>query len=326
GARRACGALGFAGCPGGVGPRRAPSARPRRFFGRGGWGGPRGRGGLGAPPRGGGGGGGGPRPAIIVSERCVDTWKSGWQRYLDRRLASRTTRLIANSQPVADFYRDTGFPAERTVVIPNGVEVAEPESFDRAARLAEFGLPADAAVVGYVGRLARQKRVDDLLWALQMLRQIAPRPTWMLVVGDGRERRRLERIARQVECADRVRFVGHRADTRGLMPLFDVFWLASDFEGLSNSLMEAMAAGVPVVASDIPPNRELVVDGETGFLVRVGDSAGFTQFTDRILADAVLARRLGEAGRRRMREEFSVERMVARHIDLYREICGHRHR
>ena len=77
---------------------------------------------------------------------------------------------------------------------------------------------------------------------------------------------------------------------------------------MSNSIMEAMAAGVPVVASDIPPNRELVVDGQTGFLVKVGDSVGMAQFTDRILADPALAQRLGESGRERMRTNFSVER------------------
>jgi len=102
--------------------------------------------------------------------------------------------------------------------------------------------------------------------------------------------------------------------------LCNVFWLASEFEGMSNSIMEAMAAGVPVVASDIPPNRELVVDGETGYLVRVGDSVGIAQFTDRILADQALAQRLGTAGRERMRQQFSLDRMVAAHAELYRQV------
>lgn len=102
----------------------------------------------------------------------------------------------------------------------------------------------------------------------------------------------------------------------------DLFWIASDFEGQSNSIMEAMAAGLPVIATDIPPNRELVVDGETGFLVRVGDRAGFQQFADRILADPELARRLGDAGRERMRQNFSIDKMVATHARLYREVLG----
>ena len=128
------------------------------------------------------------------------------------------------------------------------------------------------------------------------------------------------RFARQMTCDHLMRFAGQRDDSERLIGLMNVLWLASDFEGMSNSIMEAMAAGVPVVASDIPPNRELVIDGETGYLVGVGDSVGFAQFADRILADDDLARRLGNAGRERMRAEFSVEKMVAAHAALYREV------
>jgi glycosyltransferase involved in cell wall biosynthesis len=98
------------------------------------------------------------------------------------------------------------------------------------------------------------------------------------------------------------------------------FWLASDFEGMSNSIMEAMAAGVPVVATDIPPNRELVVDGETGYLVKVGDCVGINQFTDRLLGDPAKLQQMGEAGRERMRSNFSIEKMVDAHVQLYREV------
>jgi glycosyltransferase involved in cell wall biosynthesis len=101
-----------------------------------------------------------------------------------------------------------------------------------------------------------------------------------------------------------------------------VVWLASDFEGQSNSLMEAMAKGIPVVASDIPANRELVADGETGFLVNVGDCPAMSQFTDRILADPELARRLGEAGRERMRTKFDLKTMIESHRKLYHEAAG----
>ena len=121
---------------------------------------------------------------------------------------------------------------------------------------------------------------------------------YLLLVGDGPERANLLELARHMSCDHLVRFTGHRDDAARLIGLFNVFWLASDFEGMSNSIMEAMAAGVPVVASDIPPNRELVVDGQTGFLVKVGDSVGMAQFADRILADPTLAERLGDGGPR----------------------------
>jgi glycosyltransferase involved in cell wall biosynthesis len=265
-----------------------------------------------------------PRPKVIVSERCVDTWKSGWQLWLDRRQAPRTERLIANSHAVADFYREHGFPAERIAVIPNGIEIPQVEANNRDCALAEFHIPPGAKMVGYIGRLARQKRVKDLVWAMQLLKQLTDN-VYFLIVGEGPEHDRLRRFAEHMGCDDLVRFAGHRDDTPQLMRLMNVLWLASDFEGMSNSIMEAMAAGVPVVASDIPPNRELVVDGQTGFLVKVGDSVGFAQFADRILADRDLARRLGAAAQQRMREEFSVAKMVAAHRRLYCEVVGAPH-
>lgn len=260
-------------------------------------------------------------PAVIVSERCVDSWKSGWQLTLDRRQRARTTRLIGNSQGVADFYQEQGFAGDRIVVIPNGTSIPERIPFDRDAVLAEFDIPPGSQVVGSVGRLARQKRGHDLIWAMQLLRQLRDR-VYYLIVGDGPEKVELIKLAEHMGCDHLVRFAGHREDAEQLMATMNVLWLGSDFEGMSNSVMEAMAAGLPVIATDIPPNRELVVDGETGYLVRVGDSVGFAQFSDRILADQELAQRLGAAGRERIRKQFSIVRMVDAHADLYRRVVA----
>ncbi len=259
-----------------------------------------------------------PRPKLIVSERCVDVWKAGWQLWLDQRLIRRTDRLIGNSVAVAEFYKSIGYPADRVTVIPNGIEVPEPTPFDRDALLAEFDIPRGSPVIGFVGRLAKQKRADDLVYAMALVAILRPEPH-LLLVGDGPERDKLMKFARDIEVDRQTRFTGHRSDATKLLRLMDLFWIASDFEGQSNSIMEAMAAGLPVIASDIPPNRELVIDGETGFLVKVGDRAGFQQFADRLLADPDLARRLGHAGRERMRQHFSIDNMVAAHVTLYRE-------
>jgi glycosyltransferase involved in cell wall biosynthesis len=284
---------------------------------------------------------------VVVSERCVDTWKAPWQLWFDRRLIGRTDRLVGNSQSVVDFYVEQGFPQERTTVIYNGIDVCEdvpreggapaeprgrsnaqsssgsagasPSQSLRDRLIRQLDLPADARLVGFVGRLAKQKRIEDLLWAMQITRQ-ANDQAYLLIIGDGPERSALEQHARDVEVEQHVRFLGHRDDAGELMRSLDVFWLASDFEGLSNSLMEAMAAGVPVVASNIAPNRELIAHGDEGYLVDVGDGLGFAQYTLKLLAGAELASSMGQQARSRIRDHFSVQKMIDAHVKLYREI------
>lgn len=260
------------------------------------------------------------RCKVIVSERCVDSWKSGWQLWLDRRLVSRTDLLVGNSRSVAEFYQQLGIPHDRLRVVHNGIDLpAESSALPRNETLAAWDIPANARLVGYVGRLAPQKRLRDLIWAFELLRSLRDN-TYFVIVGDGPEKAALQRFARDVQADQQIRFLGHREGARQLFPLFDVFWLASDFEGLSNSVMEAMAAGVPVVASDIPPNRELVVPGETGFVVPVGDRVAFAQFTAKLLAEPELSQRMGAAARERIRTEFSIDKMVAGYVALYREV------
>ena len=129
-----------------------------------------------------------------------------------------------------------------------------------------------------------------------------------------------ERFASDVGCRQHVRFCGHRDDASRWLALFDVFCLASSFEGMSNSVMEAMSAGIPVIASDIPANRELVVQGETGFLPKLADTVGYMQFLRRMIDEPGLATRLGQAGRERIRQSFDVPRMVNAYAAIYREL------
>lgn len=267
---------------------------------------------------------------LVAGERCVDPWKS-WELGFDRYLARRTARIVANSEGVRDFYTGKGIPAERIDVIPNGILPAPPCSATRQQILAELGLPQDARLAGLIGRLWPQKRVKDAVWAADLLKVIRD-DVYLLIIGDGPHRERLEKFRDQCEIRDKVRFLGHRSDVPRLLPHFDVLWSPSAYEGQSNTILEAMAAGVPVVATDIPGTRELVVDGETGYLVSTEGwppnattvnktvAAGLAKYTVRILDDRALAQRLGETARRRVADEFSVERMVARYAELYRRL------
>lgn len=261
-------------------------------------------------------------PHVIAGERCVDPWKTMVQLAIDRALAKRTDRIVTNSTGVKTFYASKGLPAEKFVVIPNGIE--PPLSLSpvpREALLAEFGLPEGARLIGAVGRLWPQKRIKDLIWAADLVKCVRDN-VHLLVIGDGPQRLRLERYSRQCESTDCVHFLGERNDVQRIMPHLDCLWLASGYEGQSNAVMEAMLAGVPVVVTDIPGNRDLVIPEQTGVLVKVGDRAAFAQKTLTLLEDEALRQRMGEAGKKRMQTDFTVERMVQQHAELYRELAG----
>jgi glycosyltransferase involved in cell wall biosynthesis len=260
---------------------------------------------------------------VVAGERCVDPWKASWQLAIDRALARRTERIVTNSSGVKDFYVSRGLPAEKFVIIPNGVDAAADgkPAVSRESLLAELSLPPDARLIGAVGRLWPQKRLKDLIWAADLLKTTRD-GAHLLIIGDGPHRSRLERYRDQDEVQDRVHFLGERDDVPRLMPHFDVLWLASEYEGQSNAIMEAMAAGVPVIATDIPGNRDLVVNNVTGYLVPVGDRYEFTRRTDWLLSDESLRKRFGAAGKERIERDFTVEKMVERHAELYRQIAA----
>lgn len=262
-----------------------------------------------------------PALKVVVSERCVDSWKAGWQRWCDRKLISRTDRLIGNSRAVADFYADLGFPQDRLSVIPNGIAPATSSSRTRQSICDEFDFPVDCRIVGCVSRLAPQKRVADLIWAMELLQALQP-SSRLLIIGDGPERHDLEDFVRSIRLTDVVRFAGHRSDVANILPHLDVFCLASDFEGQSNSLMEAMSHGRPVVVSDIAPNLELVDHEKTGLVVPVGDRPALTKAFDRLIRDPVLGESLGGAARSHILREYTFERAVAAHAELYRALVS----
>jgi len=258
---------------------------------------------------------------LVASERCVDPWKSDSQLLVDRFLARWTSRIVANSPAVRDFYTERGLPAGLFEIIPNAVQPAVASTFTRAQLLALLGLPDRTRLVGLIGRLWRQKRVKDAIWAADLLKVIRD-DVHLLILGDGPLRARLEKFRDQVRIRDRVHFLGHRDDVADLLPHFDVLLSTSGYEGQSNAILEAMAAAVPVVASDIPGTRDLVVPGETGYLAPVGDRAAFAGHINRLLDDRALAATVAQAAQRRAAEQFSVAAMIARYTDLYRTLLA----
>lgn len=266
---------------------------------------------------------------VVLAQRCVAPWKSAAERAMDRYLARRADVVVANGAAVRDSCLTSGLPADKIRVIPNGVNSAPTPSLTRRQMLEKLGVPEQSRLVGWVGPLVPRKRVKDAIWAADLLKVIRD-DMHLIVLGDGPHRDRLLRYRDQVEIADKVHFLGACDDLCDWMPHFDVLWSTSGHEGQSNAVLEAMAAGVPVVACDIPGMRELVVDmadgkedlPATGYLVRLGHRAGFARWTNHLLDHPDLARQLGDAGRQRALGQFSVEAMVAGYASLYREVLS----
>lgn len=256
-------------------------------------------------------------PTILASERCVDPWKTTTHFAIDRQLAKFTDAITTNSAGVRDFYAHHGIDAKLFRIIANGIPPrTDVASIDRAAALDRLKVDPDHKLVLAVGRLWPQKRYRDLIWSAELLAS-ARNDTTLVVIGDGPQSGELLRHRDAVSTPDRVRFAGHRDDVASLLPHADAFWIASEYEGQSNSVIEAMQAGVPVIASDIPGNRDLVVDGITGALVKLGDTADFARQTMLLLDDGAKAAAYSDAAKHRIVTEFTVEKMVDAHAELY---------
>lgn len=231
----------------------------------------------------------------------------GLQVALDNRTARLCFALVAVSEATGASLRDQGYPAGRIVVIPNGIEEADPaEPVELAPR------PA----ILEVARLAEVKGQRVLLDALARL------DAHLVLVGrdletDGAYERGLREQVDRLGIAERVVFAGPREDVPALLAGCEVFCLPSFEEGLPLTVLEAMAQGRPVVATAVGGTPEAVVDGETGLLVPPGDVDALADALRSLLADPARARRLGEAGLARARERFSAEEASRRVLDLY---------
>lgn len=225
-------------------------------------------------------------------------------------------RIYAVSNDLKQHMVKEGFPARRIHVIYNGIEPGErADGIQRAEARRELGVADDAFVVGTVGRLDPVKNLTAMLDAHALLLARHPAAT-AVIIGDGLERSRLEAKAADLGITHAVQFVGYRRDVRALMPAFDLYLNCSSFEGVSLTVLEAMAAGLPVIATPVGGNPEVVVDQETGLLVR-GGAGPLADAMSRLLSDPARRREMGDAGRRRVQHHFSLNQMVDSYAAAY---------
>ena len=260
-------------------------------------------------------------PAVVSGIRGMETHRSAVQCRLNRWTGRWVDLWISNSETTRElFARRDGLPLDRITVIPNGVPVpAEPP--DRLAareRLAGLcPLVPGRPVVGCVANLLAHKRQQDLIAAVARLREQGHDVDVVLAGRLGAHADAVNQAVTAHGLSERVHILGFRPDVRALLPAFDVFVLPSEKEGLPAAVLEAMAMGVPVVATDVADTPRVVQDGVTGWIVPVGDVPAMAERLGWLLADQPRARRLGVAGWARARDHFSDRAMTASLSDLY---------
>jgi len=244
---------------------------------------------------------------------------TGRQLWLRRQLARFVDAYVAVSPEVADNSRSYGMASEpKLMVIENGIDLGcyQPRAELRAAVRTELGLSAGALVMGTVCRLVEGKNVGLLLRAT--LPHLGPQ-TNLLIIGDGPDRAALEALAQAHLQGRYVRFLGQRTDVARLLNGLDLFALSSRSEGHPLSVIEAMATGLPILATRVGGIPEMIEDGKTGFLAPLDEPA----FTTRLAAALDQRPRwpaMGEAARAAACQRFSSERMTDRYLALYQEI------
>ena len=262
------------------------------------------------------------RPTIVKLSNSgpasdIRRMREGWQLALSGLLLPmtlRADRFVALNRAVVDELREAGVHPARIIAIPNGVSVAREASRG-------YALHAPPRLV-YVGRLHEQKGLDVLLRALTRLRS-TPQPAVNLV-GTGPFEDKLRALAQRLGVAGAVEFTGTTESVMSVLREADLFVLPSRAEGLSNALLEAMAAGLPVVASAIPGNRDVIDPGTNGLLFDSEDPEALADALQRLLADGGLRRRLGREARKTVEERFALETVAARYRELYAELRANR--
>ncbi|MFQ5877225.1 MAG: glycosyltransferase [Acidobacteriota bacterium] len=260
-------------------------------------------------------------PILITGERGI--YLRWWQGVLERLLGRVTECVVCNTDTIReDLVERIGLPRTKVVTVRNAAEVPPlVRDEERRAIRNALGIGDDGCVVGTIARLEKVKNLPMLIEVADLCRSSGG---WMrfIVVGGGSQAEALRRIVRRRRLEETVLLVGESESARDLLPALDVFVLTSRSEGLPNTVMEAMAAGLPCVCTDVGGCRELVVPGVTGYLVPSGAAAAMARILLDLAGSRARRETLGRRGRARIAEQFPVRRMIADTERLLRSLLA----
>jgi len=242
--------------------------------------------------------------------------------FFDRILHHRFDGFLTNSQAVTDYLKTRKMDENRITEIPNGLLLDGSPKQDAGQLRRELGLPEDARVIGFVGRMEEQKSLDMLLRTMRVVAASRKEPLHLLLVGEGPLREEWTALAQSLGIEAQCTWTGFRRDLENLYSVMDLFCLPSRFgEGLSNAILEALAHGVPVVASDAPGTGEILERTGGGICFRSGDLESFRSILDHMLSRLEDAKHTAHLASRRVKEYFGVEKMAAAHAEIYQSLC-----
>jgi glycosyltransferase involved in cell wall biosynthesis len=264
-----------------------------------------------------------PMLRLVYTEhgRLSDAGPSTKRRVANAVLRTLPHAVTAVSADLRSHMATEGFRSESVEVVTNGIVIPpEPTSQERTAARAALGLSASEFAIGSVGRLDSVKNFDAIIDASRLL-ELGGDPATFVIFGEGPERDALTSRTRALGLERSVRFMGHRADVGRLLPAFDVYLNTSIFEGVSLTILEAMAARLPVIATNVGGTPEVVAES-TGVLVPARAPAAVSEAILRLRRNKELREQLGAAGRVRVCRQFDTEQMVSRYVDIYRNLGG----
>lgn len=247
---------------------------------------------------------------IICHEHFIAEELSAGRRMIER-FTWKWADAVVGVCDAALKSKESSIPGNvNRITIHNGIRIEDVTSAARGDSRRAMGVPDDNIVAGWVGRVDESvKDLTTLLKTAKMLKAECPSLRWVLI-GDGKDREALERESHSQGEDDVVRWLGQRPDARRLYAGMDIFALPSRAEGMPMVILEAMAAGLPVVATRAGGISEIIVDGEEGILFEAGDARAMSQAVKRLAEDATLRKEMGEKGRERANSGFSIERFV----------------
>lgn len=262
------------------------------------------------------------RPRLLFTEhgRLSDGPPVMKRRIANVWLSRCSGPVFAVSAALKQHMVAEGFPAGRVGVIHNGIDPGPPPTAAERGRARNaLDIASDVFLVGTVARLDPVKDLKTAIGAIARLKELVG-PIALIIVGDGSERAVLEAYARDVNVAADVCFVGYRADIRNLLPAFDVYVNSSISEGISLTILEAMATGLPVVATRVGGTPEVVIHDETGLLVEPRSAEAIAGAIERLAHAREKREVFGAAGRARVEALFTIDRMVADYAREYRRL------